>query len=57
MVTNGQLIHGSMYFDHLVTEVEALRAGDHVFFTDWRGDPDQKMRDDGPTARIALPRR
>jgi hypothetical protein len=43
------LIHGSTYFDHLATEVEALRVGDHLFFTDWRGDPDQKMRDDGPT--------
>ena len=43
------LIHGSTYFDHLATEVEALRAGDHLFFTDWRGDPDEKMRDDGPT--------
>jgi phosphatidylserine/phosphatidylglycerophosphate/cardiolipin synthase-like enzyme len=45
------LIHGSTYFDHLVTEVEALRAGDHLFFTDWRGDPDEKMRDGGPTIR------
>ncbi|MGV0791010.1 phospholipase D family protein [Mycolicibacterium sp. XJ1819] len=45
------LIHGATYFDHLVTEVEALHAGDHLFFTDWRGDPDQKMRDDGPTVR------
>ena len=45
------LIHGSTYFDHLAREVEALRAGDHVFFTDWRGDPDQKMRDNGPTVR------
>lgn len=43
------LIHGSTYFDHLVTEVESLREGDHLFFTDWRGDPDQKMRDGGPT--------
>lgn len=45
------LIHGATYFDHLVTEVEALDEGDHLFFTDWRGDPDQKMRDDGPTIR------
>ncbi|MDQ2637060.1 MAG: phospholipase [Actinomycetota bacterium] len=45
------LIHGATYFDHLVTEVQALRAGDHLFFTDWRGDPDQKMRDGGPTVR------
>ncbi len=43
------LIHGSSYFDRLVDEVEALRDGDHLFFTDWRGDPDERMRDDGPT--------
>ncbi|MFI6266428.1 phospholipase D family protein [Micromonospora sp. NPDC051006] len=43
------LIHGAAYFDRLVTEVEALAAGDHLFFTDWRGDPDQLMRPDGPT--------
>jgi hypothetical protein len=43
------LIHGSTYFDHLATEVEALGRGDYVFFTDWRGDHDQKLRDDGPT--------
>ncbi|MCZ8380843.1 phospholipase D-like domain-containing protein [Mycobacterium sp. CPCC 205372] len=45
------LIHGATYFDHLVTEVEALGEGDHVFFTDWRGDPDQLLRDGGPTIR------
>jgi phosphatidylserine/phosphatidylglycerophosphate/cardiolipin synthase-like enzyme len=45
------LIHGSTYFDRLVTDVEALQAGDHLFFTDWRGDPDQNMRDGGPTIR------
>jgi phosphatidylserine/phosphatidylglycerophosphate/cardiolipin synthase-like enzyme len=43
------LVHGSTYFDRLVREVEALKAGDHLFFTDWRGDPDQRLRDDGPT--------
>jgi phosphatidylserine/phosphatidylglycerophosphate/cardiolipin synthase-like enzyme len=43
------LIHGKTYFDRLVTEVESLQAGDHLFFTDWRGDPDERMRDDGPT--------
>jgi phosphatidylserine/phosphatidylglycerophosphate/cardiolipin synthase-like enzyme len=43
------LIHGSAYFDRLVREVEALKAGDHLLFTDWRGDPDQRLRDDGPT--------
>ncbi len=43
------LIHGKTYFDRLVTEVESLREGDHLFFTDWRGDPDELMRDGGPT--------
>ncbi|WP_431936799.1 phospholipase D family protein [Micromonospora sp. RP3T] len=43
------LIHGSAYFDRLVSEVEALGDGDHLFFTDWRGDPDERMRPDGPT--------
>ncbi|MBD0323219.1 MAG: phospholipase [Aldersonia sp.] len=43
------LIHGSRYFDQLATEVEGLTRGDYVFFTDWRGDPDQKLRDSGPT--------
>jgi len=43
------LIHGKTYFDRLVTEVESLREGDHLFFTDWRGDPDELLRDDGPT--------
>lgn len=43
------LIHGAAYFGRLVEEVEALEAGDHLFFTDWRGDPDQRLRPDGPT--------
>ncbi|TDC73335.1 phospholipase, partial [Micromonospora sp. KC606] len=43
------LIHGAAYFDRLVTEVAALGPGDHLFFTDWRGDPDERMRPDGPT--------
>lgn len=43
------LVHGSTYFDHLIAEVEALASGDYVFFTDWRGDSDQNMRDGGPT--------
>ena len=43
------LIHGITYFDRLVTAVDSLREGDHLFFTDWRGDPDERLRDDGPT--------
>lgn len=29
-----------------MTEVEALHAGDYLFFTDWRGGPDQLLRDE-----------
>ncbi|MGY1812721.1 phospholipase D family protein [Blastococcus sp. SYSU D00820] len=43
------LLHGSEYFDRLVEAVEALDEGDHLFFTDWRGDPDQRLRAEGPT--------
>jgi len=43
------LIHGAAYFDRLAAEVGELRRGDYAFFTDWRGDPDERLRDDGPT--------
>jgi phosphatidylserine/phosphatidylglycerophosphate/cardiolipin synthase-like enzyme len=43
------LIHGITYFDRLATEVDSLRTGDYLFFTDWRGDPDERLRDEGPT--------
>ncbi|MDY7088522.1 MAG: phospholipase D-like domain-containing protein [Actinomycetota bacterium] len=43
------LVHGAVYFDRLATAVQAMRAGDLLFFTDWRGDPDQLMRSQGPT--------
>jgi phosphatidylserine/phosphatidylglycerophosphate/cardiolipin synthase-like enzyme len=43
------LVHGSTYFARLVDEVSELRAGDHLFFTDWRGDADELLRPDGPT--------
>ena len=43
------LVHGRSYFEALADDVEACEAGDYVFFTDWRGDPDQKVRDEGPT--------
>lgn len=43
------LVNGATYFDRLAVEVQTLRAGDHLFFTDWRGDADQRLRDAGPT--------
>src|SRR4051794_41861904 len=42
------LLHGSAYFDRLVEEVRSLNAGDHLFFTDWRGGPDELLRGGGP---------
>lgn len=42
-------VHGAGYFDHLVSEVQALGSGDHLFFTDWRGDADERLREGGPT--------
>jgi phosphatidylserine/phosphatidylglycerophosphate/cardiolipin synthase-like enzyme len=43
------VVHGAAYFARLVHEVEALGPGDHLFFTDWRGDADELLRPDGPT--------
>ncbi len=43
------LVHGVTYFDRLVECVQRLDAGDHLFFTDWRGDPDEQLRPGGPT--------
>lgn len=43
------LIHGATYFDRLVSEVDVLGPGDHLFFADWRGDADQRLRENGPT--------
>jgi phosphatidylserine/phosphatidylglycerophosphate/cardiolipin synthase-like enzyme len=43
------LVDGVEYFDRLVDAVRALNAGDQLFFTDWRGDPDERLREEGPT--------
>ncbi|ANW67872.1 phospholipase [Mycobacterium sp. djl-10] len=48
------LVHGATYFAELAAEVEALQAGDQLFFTDWRGDPDQRLRPGGPTVAQAF---
>jgi phosphatidylserine/phosphatidylglycerophosphate/cardiolipin synthase-like enzyme len=45
------LIHGADYFAELAARVPALRPGDLLLFTDWRGDPDQLATEGGP--RIA----
>ncbi|MFW5471580.1 phospholipase D-like domain-containing protein [Knoellia sp. CPCC 206435] len=42
-------VHGADYFARLLEVVEATQAGDRIFFTDWRGDADERLTDDGPT--------
>ena len=43
------LVNGATYFARLVDEVGSLGPGDHLFFTDWRGDADELLLGDGPT--------
>ncbi|NEM91857.1 phospholipase D-like domain-containing protein [Galbitalea soli] len=43
------LVHGASYFARLHDELTGLRAGDRVWFTDWRGDADERLLPDGPT--------
>ncbi|MFG2985698.1 phospholipase D family protein [Streptomyces sp. NPDC048258] len=44
------LVHGSVYFAELLAGIRALHAGDLLLFTDWRGDPDERL--DGPGTDI-----
>src|SRR5205807_9196226 len=37
------LIHGSEYFAHLLRHLRRMCSGDIVFFTDWRGDGDERL--------------
>ena len=48
------LVHGATYFSRLHAELTALRAGDRVWFTDWRGDADERLLPDGPTVGDVL---
>jgi phosphatidylserine/phosphatidylglycerophosphate/cardiolipin synthase-like enzyme len=43
------LIDGARYFSELLSRVGQMRAGDLLLFTDWRGDPDERLAADGPT--------
>src|SRR5436305_171546 len=44
------LIHGREYFARLRLVLEQTKAGDRVLFTDWRGDPDERL--DGPGSEV-----
>jgi phosphatidylserine/phosphatidylglycerophosphate/cardiolipin synthase-like enzyme len=48
------LVHGAVYFRELLSCLARVRAGDLVLFTDWRGDPDQALDEDGTEVRHAL---
>jgi phosphatidylserine/phosphatidylglycerophosphate/cardiolipin synthase-like enzyme len=48
------LVHGTTYFRRLYEELSALRSGDRVYFTDWRGDPDEALVSDGPSVGTVL---
>jgi phosphatidylserine/phosphatidylglycerophosphate/cardiolipin synthase-like enzyme len=50
------LIHGATYFARLLEELSALNPGDRVWFTDWRGDADERLTADGPTIGELLAR-
>jgi phosphatidylserine/phosphatidylglycerophosphate/cardiolipin synthase-like enzyme len=43
------LVHGAVYFARLLEAVRELGPGDRLYFTDWRGDPDQHLGDDPDT--------
>jgi len=44
------LIHGAVYFGRLLEAIRGLGSGDRLYFTDWRGDPDQLLSDDPDSA-------
>jgi phosphatidylserine/phosphatidylglycerophosphate/cardiolipin synthase-like enzyme len=56
--TSGNLVvphvHGAAYFARLLEVLQATREGDRIFFTDWRGDSDERLTDGGPTIGEAL---
>ncbi|MGV9304115.1 phospholipase [Nonomuraea sp. NPDC003727] len=48
------LLHGATYFAELHAGLAALGKDDLLMFTDWRGDPDERLRPDGPTVAAAM---
>jgi phosphatidylserine/phosphatidylglycerophosphate/cardiolipin synthase-like enzyme len=45
------LIDGAAYFAELCAAVGRMRSGDLLMFTDWRGDPDERL--DGPGSEVS----
>ncbi|MDA8392114.1 MAG: phospholipase D family protein [Actinomycetota bacterium] len=56
--TTGNLVvahvHGASYFPRLYEVVSQLKAGDHLFVTDWRGDPDERLAGPGTEVSYVL---
>jgi len=48
------LVHGAAYFGALTESVAAAGPGDLVLFTDWRGDPDERLAENGRTVSELL---
>jgi phosphatidylserine/phosphatidylglycerophosphate/cardiolipin synthase-like enzyme len=48
------LVHGAAYFGRLAKAVSSLGRGDEVRFTDWRGDGDECVADEGPPIATLL---
>src|SRR3954452_23501789 len=48
------LVHGAHYFQRLYEELCALEAGDRLFFTDWQGDADERLTEQGPDIGTVL---
>lgn len=47
------LVHGATYFRRLLDTIRQLGVGDQLYFTDWRGDPDQRLSDD-PDSEVGV---
>jgi phosphatidylserine/phosphatidylglycerophosphate/cardiolipin synthase-like enzyme len=45
------LVHGATYFGELLAAIQEMRPGDSLMFTDWRGDPDERL--DGPGTEVS----
>ncbi|MBB5783022.1 phospholipase D family protein [Nonomuraea jabiensis] len=50
------LVHGATYFAELAACLAGLGKDDLLLFTDWRGDPDERLTPDGPGVAAAMAR-
>jgi phosphatidylserine/phosphatidylglycerophosphate/cardiolipin synthase-like enzyme len=48
------LIDGEPYYRRLLDLLQSLQPGDHVWFTDWRGDPDERLDGPGTESGVVL---